>query len=86
MQPDKQMPNGVDHTRAERSPDGMPVPDARPEYLREACEASLRRLRLDTIPLYQLHNPDPDVPIKESMGALEELRKGPPSGKKAQAQ
>jgi len=56
------------------SRDGMPAPDARPEYLRTACEESLRRLRLDSIPLYQLHNPDPEVPIEESMGALVELQ------------
>ena len=49
-------------------------PDGRPEHLREACEGSLRRLRLDQIPLYQLHRPDPKVPIADSMGALVELR------------
>ena len=56
------------------SKDGVPGPDGRPEYLRAACEESLRRLRLDSIPLYQLHNPDPEVPIEESMGALSELQ------------
>ncbi|MGH2978648.1 MAG: aldo/keto reductase [Solirubrobacterales bacterium] len=54
--------------------DGKPAPDGRPEHLRAACEASLRRLRLDTIPLYQLHNPDSKVPLEESLGALVELR------------
>jgi aryl-alcohol dehydrogenase-like predicted oxidoreductase len=49
-------------------------PDCRPEHLKEACEASLRRLRLDTIDLYQLHTPDPKVPFEESVGALSELR------------
>jgi aryl-alcohol dehydrogenase-like predicted oxidoreductase len=49
-------------------------PDCRPEHLKEACEASLRRLRLDTIDLYQLHTPDPQVPFEESVGALSELR------------
>jgi len=49
-------------------------PDCRPEHLKEACEASLRRLRLDTIDLYQLHTPDPEVPYEESVGALSELR------------
>jgi pyridoxine 4-dehydrogenase len=44
------------------------------EYLRRACEASLRRLRLERIDLYQYHRHDPDVPIEESVGALEELR------------
>ncbi|HWG55940.1 MAG TPA: aldo/keto reductase [Gaiellaceae bacterium] len=48
--------------------------DGRPEHLRAACEASLRRLRLDVIPLYQLHRPDPAVPFAESVGALRELR------------
>ena len=50
------------------------IRDARPEHLREACEASLRRLRLDRIDVYQLHRHDPAVPIEESVGALEELR------------
>jgi pyridoxine 4-dehydrogenase len=54
--------------------DGKPVANGRPDYLREACEASLRRLRLEAIDLYQLHMPDPDVPLEESLGALAELR------------
>jgi aryl-alcohol dehydrogenase-like predicted oxidoreductase len=54
--------------------EGRPAANGRPEYLREACEASLQRLRLDTIDLYQLHMPDPDVPLEESLGALAELR------------
>jgi pyridoxine 4-dehydrogenase len=49
-------------------------PDGRPEHLRDACEGSLRRLRLDQIPLYQLHRTDPKVPIADSIGALVELR------------
>ena len=49
-------------------------PDGRPEHLREACEGSLRRLKLDQIPLYQLHRPDPKVPYAESIGALAELK------------
>jgi pyridoxine 4-dehydrogenase len=49
--------------------------DGRPEYLRAACEASLRRLKLERIDLYQLHRHDPAVPIEESVGALEELRR-----------
>jgi aryl-alcohol dehydrogenase-like predicted oxidoreductase len=48
--------------------------DARPERLREACEASLRRLKLERIELYHLHRHDPEVPLEESVGALEELR------------
>ena len=48
--------------------------DARPEHLREACEGSLRRLRLERIDLYQLHAPDPKVPFEESVGELARLR------------
>jgi pyridoxine 4-dehydrogenase len=48
--------------------------DGRPEWLRRACEESLRRLRLERIDLYQLHRHDPAVPIEESVGALEQLR------------
>lgn len=51
------------------------VRDGRPEHLREACEASLRRLKLERIDLYQLHRHDPEVPIEESIGALEQLRR-----------
>jgi pyridoxine 4-dehydrogenase len=53
---------------------GQWVPDGRPEYLRDVCEGSLRRLKLDQIPLYQLHRPDPKVPFAESVGALVELK------------
>jgi pyridoxine 4-dehydrogenase len=49
-------------------------PDGRPEHLREVCEGSLRRLKLDQIPLYQFHRPDPRVPYAESIGALVELK------------
>jgi pyridoxine 4-dehydrogenase len=49
-------------------------PDCRPEHLREACEGSLRRLRVERIDLYQLHTVDPNVPLEESLGALVELR------------
>jgi len=49
--------------------------DGRPEHLREVCEGSLRRLRLEQIPLYQFHRPDPAVPLAESVGALAELKK-----------
>lgn len=48
--------------------------DARPEHLRRAVENSLRRLRLDRIDLYQLHAPDPAVPIEDSVGALSRMR------------
>ncbi len=49
-------------------------PDGRPEHLREALEGSLRRLRLDQIPLYQFHRPDPNVPLAESIGALQAMK------------
>ena len=49
-------------------------PDGRPEHLRQACEGSLRRLRLDQIALYQFHRPDPDVPLEDSIGALVALK------------
>jgi aryl-alcohol dehydrogenase-like predicted oxidoreductase len=56
---------------------GMELDDARqgahPDYVRAACEASLRRLGTDHLDLYQLHRPDPDVPIEETLGALDEL-------------
>ena len=48
---------------------------ARPEYIRKAFDASLRRLKTDYIDLYQLHKPDPDVPIAETLGALDDLVK-----------
>ena len=48
---------------------------ARPEYVHQACNDSLRRLRTDYIDLYQLHAPDPTVPIADTLGALDELVK-----------
>ncbi len=56
---------------------GMPIDDthfgAKPDYVRQACEDSLRRLGTDYIDLYQLHYPDDTVPISETLGALHEL-------------
>ena len=49
-------------------------PDGRPEHLRQACEGSLRRLKVDRIDLYQLHRIDSRVPAEESLGAVAELR------------
>jgi aryl-alcohol dehydrogenase-like predicted oxidoreductase len=54
------------------SPDHW-TPDARPEHIRVACEHSLRRLRMEALPLYQLHCEDPAVPLEESLGAMVEL-------------
>jgi aryl-alcohol dehydrogenase-like predicted oxidoreductase len=50
------------------------IRDGRPEHLREACDASLRRLKVERIDLYQLHRHDPEVPIEESIGTLVELQ------------
>lgn len=49
-------------------------PDCRPERIKACCEASLRRLKRDTIDLYQLHTVDPKVPFAEQVGALRDLR------------
>ena len=57
-----------------RSGPGRWERDGSPEHLREACDGSLRRLRLDRIDLYQLHAVDSKVPLEESVGALAELR------------
>jgi aryl-alcohol dehydrogenase-like predicted oxidoreductase len=50
------------------------VPNGRPEHLRQACDGSLRRLKVDQLSLYQFHRPDPKVPLEESVGALVELK------------
>jgi aryl-alcohol dehydrogenase-like predicted oxidoreductase len=50
------------------------TPNGRPEHLRDACDGSLKRLRLDQIAVYQLHRPDPKVPLEESVGALVALK------------
>ena len=47
--------------------------NGRPDYLRSACEASLRRLQVEAIGLYQHHRPDPDIPYAETMGGLKQL-------------
>jgi aryl-alcohol dehydrogenase-like predicted oxidoreductase len=49
-------------------------PLGRPEHIKEECDKSLRRLRLDVIDLYQVHVPDPDVPYEETVGAFVELQ------------
>lgn len=53
---------------------GQWVPDGRPEYLKKCVDASLKRLRLERIELYQLHRVDPKVPMEDSLGALKEMR------------
>lgn len=57
-----------------RTGSGNWPPDGRPDYLKSACEGSLRRLRVETIDLYQLHRPDPETPFADSVGALAELQ------------
>jgi aryl-alcohol dehydrogenase-like predicted oxidoreductase len=57
-----------------RTADGGWEKDGRPEYLKQACEASLKALDTDRIDLYQYHRPDPNVPYAESIGALKELQ------------
>jgi pyridoxine 4-dehydrogenase len=61
---------GLRHERV-----GEWIRDGRPENLRASCEASLQRLRLDRIDLYQYHSVDPSVPFAESLGALAELQR-----------
>jgi aryl-alcohol dehydrogenase-like predicted oxidoreductase len=53
---------------------GQWVMNGKPDHLKQACEDSLRRLRVDRIDLYQLHAIDPNTPLAESMGALKELQ------------
>ncbi|MBD3770496.1 MAG: aldo/keto reductase [Rhodobacterales bacterium] len=53
--------------------DGKRTLDGRPEAIKAACEASLKRLKTDVIDLYYLHRPDPNVPIEDSVGALADL-------------
>ena len=57
-----------------RDPDGRPLGlNSRPEYVRQACDASLERLGLDAIDLYYQHRVDPAVPIEDTVGAMAEL-------------
>lgn len=55
-------------------PDGFWPKDGRPEHIVEACEASMRRLRLEQIPLFQFHKPDPKVPFEKSMEGVVRLK------------
>jgi pyridoxine 4-dehydrogenase len=58
----------------ERPGPGQWPANGRPEHLIEACEGSLRRLKLDQIPLYQFHRPDPAVPLEDSISVLVALK------------
>lgn len=58
-----------------RGADGSRSINGRPEYVRAACDASLKRLGIDTIDLYYQHRVDPDTPIEETVGAMAELVK-----------
>jgi aryl-alcohol dehydrogenase-like predicted oxidoreductase len=58
-----------------RKPDGTRDVNGRPEYVRTACDASLKRLGIDTIDLYYQHRVDPKTPIEETVGAMAELVK-----------
>jgi aryl-alcohol dehydrogenase-like predicted oxidoreductase len=58
-----------------RSPDGKGnLVDGRPEYVQQACDASLKRLGVDEIDLYYQHRVDPKVPIEDTVGAMARLR------------
>ena len=56
-----------------RTPEGRPDVDGRPEYVPQACDASLRRLGVEAIDLYYLHRVDPRVPIEDTVGAMARL-------------
>jgi pyridoxine 4-dehydrogenase len=58
-----------------RTGPGQWAPVGRPAYLRQCVEMSLRRLRLDTIELYQLHRIDQQVPVADQIGVLDEMRR-----------
>ena len=56
-----------------RPGDGTWTQDGSPAYLKQACEASLKRLGVEAIGLYQFHRPDPKVPYEDSIGAIRDL-------------
>jgi aryl-alcohol dehydrogenase-like predicted oxidoreductase len=56
-----------------RRPDGTPAADGRPQYVKQACERSLKRLKTDVIDLYYIHRIDRAVPIEETVGAMSAL-------------
>jgi len=55
------------------NPDGSRSKNGRPEYVRQACDKSLQRLRTDYIDIYSQHRVDPEVPIEETVGAMARL-------------
>ncbi|MFN3143971.1 MAG: aldo/keto reductase [Paracoccaceae bacterium] len=57
-----------------RNPDGSTAVNGRPEYVRQACEASLQRLGTEVIDLYYVHRIDPTVPIEDTVGAMADLK------------
>ncbi len=57
-----------------RNPDGSLAVNGKPDYVRTACEASLKRLKTDVIDLYYVHRIDPNVPIEETVGAMADLK------------
>jgi aryl-alcohol dehydrogenase-like predicted oxidoreductase len=57
----------------QRKPDGTAVINGRPEYVPQACDASLKRLGVETIDLYFQHRVDPSVPIEDTVGAMSRL-------------
>ena len=56
-----------------KGPDGKQGVDGRPEYVVQACEASLKRLGIDVIDLYYQHRVDPNTPIEDTVGAMKRL-------------
>src|SRR4051812_11895418 len=56
-------------------PNGKKGYNGRPEYVPQACDASLKRLNMDVIDLYYLHRVDPEVPVEDTVGAMAELVK-----------
>lgn len=57
-----------------RNPDGSMAVNGKPDYVRSACEASLKRLGADVIDLYYIHRIDPNVPIEDTVGAMADLK------------
>ena len=64
---------GFDTSIDPRGTQGTPGLNSRPEHIRQVAEASLKRLRVDTIDLFYQHRVDPDVPIEDVAGAVKEL-------------